>query len=157
MTIFIILFLILLGVLLLLIEFAVIPGITIAGIGGFLLLGASVYMAFDSYGVIPGIITSVFVLLVVPFLFYKFFKSKSGKKMILGSEIEGRVVEVDSAIIHPGDEGITIGRLAPTGKVRINNQTMEAKSISGFVDPKVKIKVVEVLKTQVIVEPIKQE
>lgn len=154
MTILIILFLIFLGVLLLLIEFAVIPGITVAGIGGFLLLGVSVYMAFDTYGLLPGFITLAFVLLVVPVLFYRFFKSKSGKKMVLESEITGRVDEVDANFIHEGDEGISIGRLAPTGKVRINNMVMEAKSMSGFIDHQVKIRVVEVLKTQVIVEPI---
>ena len=42
MTIFAIILLILLGLLLLLIEFVIIPGVTIAGIGGFLLLGTSV-------------------------------------------------------------------------------------------------------------------
>lgn len=157
MTALIILFLIFLGVLLLLLEFVVIPGVTIAGIGGVILLGASVYVAFDSYGVIPGIITLAFVLIAVPVLIYRIFKSKTGKKMMLNSEIDGHVEKVDEQIIHVGDEGITIGRLAPTGKVRINNLSMEAKSAVGFVDPQVKIKVVEVLKTQVIVEPINQE
>ncbi len=157
MNILIILFLIFLGILLLLIEFTVIPGVTIAGIGGFILLGSSVYMAFDTYGVIAGIVTLAFVLIAVPILFYRFFKGRTGKKMVLNSEISGKVVEIDIDTIHPGDEGITIGRLAPTGKARINNQTMEAKSTGGFIDPQVKIKVIEVLKTQVIVEPINQE
>lgn len=157
MTALIILFLIFLGVLLLLLEFVVIPGVTIAGIGGVILLGASVYVAFDTYGVIPGIITLAFVLIAVPVLIYRIFKSKTGKKMMLNSEIDGHVDQVDEQVIHVGDEGITIGRLAPTGKVRINNLSMEAKSAVGFVDPQVKIKVVEVLKTQVIVEPINQE
>ncbi|HKJ43097.1 MAG TPA: NfeD family protein [Sunxiuqinia sp.] len=157
MTILIILFLIFLGVILLLLEFVVIPGITIAGIGGIILLGASVYFAFDKYGVIPGIITLAFVLIAVPMLIYRIFKSRTGKKMMLNSEIDGHVEKVDDQVIHIGDEGITIGRLAPTGKVRINNLSMEAKSAVGFVDPQVKIKVIEVLRTQVIVEPINQE
>jgi membrane-bound ClpP family serine protease len=154
MTILIILFLIFLGIVLLLLEFAVIPGITIAGIGGVLLLGASIYLAFDTYGVLAGIITTAFVLLVSPLLVMRFFKSRAGKRMVLESEISGRVEQIDENTIHPGDEGITIGRLAPTGKVRINNQTMEGKSIVGFIDQQVPVRVVEVLKTQVIVEPI---
>ena len=154
MNILIILFLIFLGILLLLLEFAVIPGITIAGIGGVLLLGASVYLAFDSYGVLVGIITLAFVLIAAPLIVYRFFKSRAGKKMILNSKIDGQVDQVDENLIHIGDEGITLGRLAPMGKVRINNLSMEAKSVTGFVDPKIKIKVIEVLKTQVIVEPI---
>lgn len=154
MTILIILFLIFLGVLLLLLEFAVIPGVTIAGIGGVVMLGASVYLAFSEYGIIAGIVTLAFVLIAVPILFIRFFKSRRGKKMVLESEITGRVDEIDVNTIHPGDEGITVGRLAPTGKVRVNNQTIEGKSISGFIDQQVKIRVVEILKTQIIVEPI---
>lgn len=154
MTILIILFLIFLGIVLLLIEFAVIPGVTIAGIGGVLLLGASVYLAFDTYGVLAGIITTAFVLVVSPILVIRFFKSRAGKKMVLESEISGRVDQIDENTIQPGDEGITIGRLAPTGKVRIKDQTMEGKAIVGFIDQQVPIRVVEVLKTQVIVEPI---
>ncbi len=157
MTILVILFLILLGVLLLLLEFVVIPGITIAGIGGVIFLGISIYLAFDAYGFTAGILTLLFVIIAVPLLIYRLFKGKMGKKMILKSEITGKAVEPDTAAIHPGDEGITVGRLAPMGKVRVNNLTIEAKSVAGFVDPHVKIRVVEVLKTQLIVEPINQE
>ena len=56
MSIFAIILLILLGLLLLLIEFAVIPGVTIAGIGGFLLLAASVYIAFKELGTAAGLL-----------------------------------------------------------------------------------------------------
>ncbi len=157
MNILIILFLIFLGILLLLLEFAVIPGVTIAGIGGVILLGVSVYIAFDSYGIIAGIITLAFVLIATPLLVYRFFKGKTGKKMVLESEITGKAVELDQDLIHVGDEGITLGRLAPMGRVRINNLTMEAKSTGAFIDQQVKIRVVEVLKSQVIVEPINQE
>jgi len=157
MTILIILFLIFLGILLLLLEFVVIPGITIAGIGGVVLLGASVYLAFDSYGVVAGIITLAFVIIAVPIVVYRLFESRTGKKMLLNSEIDGHVEKIDDQLIRMGDEGITLGRLAPTGRVKINNLSMEAKSATGFVDQNVKIKVIEVYRTQVLVEPINQE
>ncbi|MGQ7871252.1 NfeD family protein [Sunxiuqinia sp. sy24] len=157
MTILIILFLIFLGILLLLLEFVVIPGITIAGIGGVGLLGASVYLAFDSYGVLAGIITLAFVIIVVPIIIYRLFQSRSGKRLLLNSEIDGHVEKIDDQLIQVGDEGITLGRLAPTGRVKINNLSMEAKSATGFVDQNVKIKVIEVYRTQVLVEPINQE
>jgi len=154
MTVLIILFLIFLGIVLLLLEFAVVPGITIAGIGGVLLLGASIYLAFDTYGIWAGIATTAFVLIAAPLLVLRFFRSTTGKKMVLESEISGRVDQIDENTIRIGDEGITVGRLAPTGKVRINNLTMEGKAITGFIDQQVAVRVVEVLKTQVIVEPI---
>lgn len=157
MTILIILFLIFLGVLLLLLEFAVIPGITIAGIGGALLLGASIYMAFDAYGLPAGFLTLAFVIFLVPVLFLRFFKGRAGKKMILESEITGKVNENETDLISTGDEGITLGRLAPMGMVRVKDRVVEGKSVSGFIDQKVRVRVTEVLKNQIIVQPIKEE
>ncbi|MEN6455560.1 MAG: NfeD family protein [Prolixibacteraceae bacterium] len=153
MTILIILFLIFLGVLLLLLEFAVIPGVTIAGIGGAVLLGASIYLAFNEYGLAAGFLTLAFVVFAVPVLFFRFFKGRTGKKMVLQTEIKGKVNESETETVRVGDEGITVGRLAPMGKVRINNKVYEGKSQGGFVDQQVKIRVVEVLNTQIIVTP----
>ncbi|MGE4586093.1 MAG: hypothetical protein AB7D05_01995 [Mangrovibacterium sp.] len=157
MTVLIILFLIFLGILLLLLEFAVVPGITIAGIGGALLLGASIYLAFITYGTAAGLVNIAFILIAVPLLFLRFFKGATGKKMILESEISGKAKELAAGAIKPGDKGITAGRLAPIGKVRIKNQLVEGKSQGEFIDQQVGVRVVEVLRTQIIVEPIKQE
>lgn len=154
MTVLIILFLIILGIILLLLELVVIPGITIAGIGGVLVLGASIYLAFAEYGLWAGFITTAFILIAAPVLIVKILKGKAGKRIALQTEITGTVDKIDAALIRIGDEGISIGRLAPTGKVRINGHTMEGKAQTGFIDEQTSIRVVEVLKTQVIVEPI---
>lgn len=154
MTILAIILLILLGLLLLLIEFAVIPGVTVAGIGGFLMLGASVYIAFTSYGTGAGFITLTFVLIAAPALIYYFFKSKAGKKMILDSHIDGQVEYVNKEKIAVGDTGKSIGRLAPTGKARVNGEVVEAQSTGAFIDHNTEIKVIKILSNKIIVEPI---
>lgn len=156
MTAFTIILLIFLGLLLLLIEFAVIPGVTIAGIGGFVLLGLSVYIAFAEYGTGIGFLTLTFVLVASPLLIVYFFKSKSGKKMVLESLIDGKVETVDNEKIHVGDTGKTVGRLAPSGKVKINGEVLEAQSVSGYVDHNTEIKVIKILTNKIIVEPIKK-
>jgi membrane-bound ClpP family serine protease len=46
--------LIVLGLFLLVVEFFMIPGITIAGIGGFLIIIYSVYSAYTNYGTTAG-------------------------------------------------------------------------------------------------------
>ena len=157
MTIFAIILLILLGLVLLLIEFAVIPGVTIAGIGGFLMLGASVYIAFSEYGTGAGFITLTFVLIAAPALIYYFFKSKSGKKMILDSQINGKMEYIDSEKIAVGDTGKSIGRLAPTGKARVNGEVVEAQSTGAFIDHNTEIKVIKILTNKIIVEPINKD
>lgn len=156
MSILAIILLILLGLVLLLIEFAVIPGITIAGIGGFLLLAGAVFIAFREYGTIPGFVTLLIVLILAPAMIYYFFKSKSGKKMILEKNIKGKVDLIDETKISAGDTGKTIGRLAPAGKVRINGEVVEAQSTGILIDQHTEIKVLKIDSNKVIVEPLKK-
>ena len=140
----------------LLIEFAVIPGVTVAGIGGFILLGLSVYIAFSAYGSGAGFLTLTFVLIASPLLIYYFFRSKAGKKMVLDSLIDGKVESVDPEKIHAGDTGKTIGRLAPSGKVKVNGEIVEAHSAGGFIDHNTEIKVLKIHMNKIIVEPVKK-
>ncbi|MCF6356194.1 MAG: NfeD family protein [Draconibacterium sp.] len=153
MSVFAIVLLILLGLVLLLIEFAVIPGVTIAGIGGFLLLGASVYIAFSDFGAGAGFITLLVVLIVAPLMIYYFFKSRSGKKMILNSKIVGKVETINKEKINVGDIGKSIGRLAPTGKVKVSGEIVEAQSTGLFIDHNTEIVVSKILSNKIIVEP----
>lgn len=153
MSVFAIVLLILLGLVLLLIEFTVIPGVTIAGIGGFLLLGASVYIAFSDFGTGVGFITLLVVLIAAPLMIYYFFKSRSGKNMILNSRIIGKVETIDIEKIKIGDIGKSIGRLAPTGKVKVSGEIVEAQSTGLFIDHNTEIIVSKILSNKIIVEP----
>jgi membrane-bound ClpP family serine protease len=154
MSIFAIILLILLGLVLLLIEFAVIPGVTIAGIGGFLLLAASVYISFSEYGTGAGFLTLTFVLVASPLMIYYLFKSKSGKKMILESKIDGKVETINDSKINVGDTGKSIGRLAPMGKVKVNGEIIEAQSTGSFIDQNKEIRILKILSNKIIVELI---
>ena len=48
MTVFVIVLLLLLGIVLLLLEFLVVPGVTIAGIGGVIMMGGGIYLAYTT-------------------------------------------------------------------------------------------------------------
>ena len=155
MTIVAIIVLILLGLLLLLLEFAVIPGVTIAGIGGFLMLAGSVYLAFAQYGTGAGFATLLVVIIAAPALVIYFFRSKAGKKMVLETNIDGKVETFETDNIHPGDTGITLGRLAPMGKVKVNGVSVEAQSTGSYIDQNRPVKILKVYPGKVIVELIK--
>lgn len=157
MTILAIIVLILIGLLLLILEFAVIPGVTIAGIGGVAMLIASVYLAFSEYGMLAGFLTLMLILITGPFLFYYFFKTRAGKKMVLDTNIDGKVETFNTDHFKTGDTGITAGRLAPTGKVKMNGETVEAQSTGIFIDHNKPVRVVRVLPNKLIVELIKTE
>lgn len=157
MSLLAIVLLIILGLILLLIEFAVIPGVTIAGVGGFLLLAASVYIAFADLGNLAGFITLAVVLIASPVMIYYLFKSRAGKKMILDSEIRGKVENFSPDKVKVGDVGKTIGRLAPMGKIKVNGEVVEAQSSGVFIDHQTDIRIIKIQMNKIIVEPIKNE
>src|SRR5690554_2687614 len=154
MSIFAIILLICLGLILLLIEFALIPGITIAGIGGFILLGISVYIAFIEFGTGIGFLTLAFVLFASPLMIYYLFQSKTGKKLMLETLIDSKVETSINEKIHIGDTGKTIGRLAPSGRVKVQGEVVDALSTGGFIDHNSEVKVIKILSNKIIVEPI---
>jgi membrane-bound ClpP family serine protease len=157
MNLLIILFLIFLGIVLLLIEFTILPGITIAGVGGVLLFGYSIYLAFTSYGTLGGFLTLAFVLIVAPTMVVMLFKGKSGKKMVLNTVLHGFTNEIDQEKVKIGDIGVTIGRLAPMGKIKVNNEVVEVKSTGTFIDPGEKVRIIHIEKSLVTVEPLNIE
>ena len=51
-----------------------------------------------------------------------------------------------------GQEGTTVSRLAPTGKIEIEGEFYEAQSLSTFIDPRKKIRVAKVEGAKIYVE-----
>ena len=156
MNFLIIIFLIILGIVLLLIEVTILPGITVAGVGSFLVLVYSVYLAFTAYGSLVGFLTLAFVLIVSPLLVYYFFKGKAGKSMVLNTVLTGVANEINPEKVKVGDVGVTIGRLAPMGKIKVNDEVVEVRSTGTFVNPGEKVRIIHIEKSLVTVEPLNQ-
>ena len=64
-----ILILVLIGVLLLVAELVLLPGISVAGIGSLLAFGAAIFYAFIQYGVLIGLVT----LTAAVFRYWQFY------------------------------------------------------------------------------------
>ena len=141
------------GIALVLLEFLVVPGVTIAGIGGFALMIAGVYFAYDHYGAPIGHYFLVGVVILSIVMIYFALRSNTWKRLSLKSEITSRTNVHDEEAFHIGDFGITITRMAPMGKVLVNNQSIEATSTGGFIDENTEIEVVKVLQNKLIVKP----
>ncbi|MCF8363133.1 MAG: NfeD family protein [Prolixibacteraceae bacterium] len=151
-----VLLLLLLGIVLLIIEFMLIPGITIAGIASVIAFGAGIVLSFQYWGTMPGLITLFVTLVFVPVFLYFLFKGRAVKPMMLNSDIRGKVINIDDQKIHIGDEGVSIGRLNPTGMAKIEGVSVEARSRGIFIDPKTPLKVTKIEGNTVIVEPLNQ-
>ncbi|MDR0232532.1 MAG: NfeD family protein [Dysgonamonadaceae bacterium] len=153
MDIFITTVLLILGIILILAEIFLLPGITIAIIGGALFVGGGLFYAYTHLGVEGGNIALVVSILIFLFTFFWLVKSKTINKIGLKTDIDSTVADEKLMLeIKEGDEGITVSRLNPIGKVKVNQMTVEAKTLGGFVDDNVEVVVLKVFPTQIVVK-----
>ena len=155
MTVTLIIVLILVGLALMVVEVIVLPGITVAGIAGTLLIGCGVYLTFKWFGGTAGTYSLIGTgILFIIFLIYA-LRAKTWDRLSLHSEIDGKVNVVNTNDIKIGDKGTTVSRLAPIGKILIHGQIMEGKSEFGLIDENREIEVVHVNESTVVVQESK--
>jgi len=158
MSILAVILLILLGVFLFIVEFLLVPGITIAGVGGAILMGVAVYFAYTVHGNTVGNYTLVATLVFTIGGGAYVLRAKTWQRLALNKGIDSKVeVGLEEDAVKVGDRGVSITRMAPIGKVLINGLTVEGKSHRGFIDPHTPIEVIKVLNTQVVIKSIKEE
>jgi membrane-bound ClpP family serine protease len=153
MSLLAIIIIILLGIFLLLVEFLLIPGITVFGIGGFVFILLGIGSSYYFHGIQTGNFTLLGTVVLSFITIYFVFKGKTWKKIGLQANISSKNEPFDTGLIHPGDNGRTVTRLAPVGKAMVNDIICEAKSMGGFINENTDIVVVKVLNTQIIVKP----
>jgi len=153
MDIFITTVLLLLGILLILAEIFLLPGITFAIVGGAIFMGGGLFYAYTHLGVEGGNIALAVSIITFIFTFFWLIKSKTINKIGLQTDIDSTVADkklMDE--IKEGDEGITVSRLNPVGKAKVNQITVEAKTLGDFVDEDVEVVVLKVYPTQIVVK-----
>ncbi len=154
MEIAIVAILIVAGVLFLLAELFLIPGLSVAGVAGFLSLAGAVYYAYVKIGTFAGSLTALIMLAVMSFAVYLFLKSRALDKMSLHADISAKIDNLQGRNIKRGDTGITLSRLAPMGKIEVNGLEAEAKTLEGFIDENTMVRVMDIQGNTVIVETV---
>ena len=140
------------GIILILVEIFLIPGITIAAIAGGLFAVGGIFYAFNSLGTTAGIITLAVSVLITGAAFIYLIKSKALEKIALKTNVDSTVASKTDIGVEVGDQGITISRLNPIGKVKVNEVVMEGKSMGDFISEDTEIEVVKVSPTQLLVK-----
>ncbi len=126
--------LILVGIVLIIAEVLLIPGVGVAGILGLLSMGGSCWYAFYEFGnVTGGIVTGVTALVLVAFAVIV-LRAKTWKRMTLDTAIRSKVNQLNIEL-NVGDRGRTTTRLAPMGSVRFGSEVVEVKALEGIIDP----------------------
>ncbi len=154
MTALIIVLLIVFGIVLLLLEFLVIPGVTLAAVGGILMMVGGIYMSYDHYGNSVGHLTVLASIVLSGISLAFALKSKTWNRIMLNTEVDSKVLKLEDDSISIGDQGVCVSRLAPMGQVKLNQKIVEARSTGAYVDEKTKVVVVGIIDKIVIVKPI---
>jgi membrane-bound ClpP family serine protease len=128
--------LIVVGLLLIVAEIVLIPGIFVTGILGVASLVYSCIYAFEVFGQTGGIITIAVNIVLAVFFVVLVLCSKTWKKLTLHTNIDSHTdSKPEEKGIHVGQKGVTITRLCPMGKIKIGDQFLEATGTEGIIDP----------------------
>ncbi len=154
MSLGLIIFLIVLGILLFLLEFLVVPGITVAGIGGAISIVAALVLAFYYHGPKTGVAVLIGTTVIIILTIVLMLKAGTWEKLMLKRSIDSKVdmVHKDEGRVNEGDAGQTVTRLNPMGKVVVNGEYYEAKSMDRLIDQGKEIVVVKVEINKLIVK-----
>lgn len=150
-----IIILVVLGLLFLLTEILLLPGISVGGVLSLVCYGCATYMAFDSYGALGGGIVIAVISVLSLAVTVVSLRAKTWQRLSLQQRIEsaGNVAPQHDDV-KVGDRGMTVSRLSPMGTVSLGGKTYEAKSADAYVDPKTEIEVVGFENFNVIVKKV---
>ncbi len=151
----VIIILILVGLLMMILEMIVIPGVGFAGIAGFILMAVAIWLAYSREGVMAGNITLGGIVIVNAVGLILVLRSKTWKNAALKTVNSGTIVGVKESNLHVGDMGVTISRCAPMGKAEFNGAFFEVSTLSDFIDQKQNIEIIRISGNKIFIKKTK--
>lgn len=143
--------LILVGILLLVLEILMLPGL-LAGIAGVVLIILSLAWAYVDHGSFVGNILFASTLVMTFAAVYGSLKSKAWTRFGLKDTIDSKVNDLSHTQVKPGDQGVCLSALRPSGTIEVNSHRMEASTNGNILQAGTKVEVLEVLPGKVIVK-----
>ncbi len=151
---FYIVLLIFLGLLFLVAELVLLPGVSIGALLSLVCYGSSIYLAFRDYGPLTGIVV-ILVILVLSIVAVVFsLRAKTWQRFSLKQEIRSSSMPDPNVELQVGARGKNVSRLSPMGKIMIDGRLYEAKSQDVYIDPRSDVEVVGFENFSVIVKKV---
>lgn len=144
--------LLLLGVLLILLEILFVPGTTVVGVGGVILLGIGIFLSYQYLGTIAGHVSLASCLVVIFLSLIVLLKGQTWKRMALETTIDGKSVGQVENMVSVGDVGVSISRLNPMGKAMFGDRILEVTTTGEFIEADKEIEVIKVQQNRVTVK-----
>lgn len=148
--------LIIAGIVFMLIEMLLIPGVGVAGIFSLAAMAAASWYSFEFISPSAGWWVTVGQLAVLVVMIVFILRKKTWKRFELKDELKSKV-NVEQERLSVGDKGVTVTRLAPIGNARFEKISCEVKTYDGkMMDSGVEVEVVAVENNQVLVKSVNQ-
>jgi len=163
--------LLILGIILLGVEIFVIPGFGIAGIAGISLIIIALILSMQDF-VLPSpsmpwqmdmllrnilvvigsfIVAFICALLALRYVFPRI--SVKGQGPYLSATLENFHADSESVKqVNPGDQGIVVSPLRPSGKIRVGDQTYDVVTEGDFIERNANVVVIKISGNRIIVE-----
>ena len=149
--------LLVLGVILMLVEMLLVPGIGIAGFLSLGSLGVACWYAFAEISTAAGWWTSLAAVLLLGIMLFFILRAKTWRRFELKTEVTSRM-GTEARDVKVGDRGIAFTRLAPMGTGRFGAVSCEVKSYDNkMIAAGTPVEVVAVEENKPLVKPITQE
>lgn len=139
------------GFIMVVLEFLVFPGTSVVGFIGLACIGFGIYLGYKFFGTATGHVIVLGAAVAGALLTWYALRAKTWKKLSLNTQIDSKVEGVDPAV-KVGDAGITVGRLAPMGRVKVGACVVEALSESGYIETNREVEILKVYTDKVIVK-----
>ena len=143
MTLTAVILLLIFGILLMIAEVLVIPGVGFVGIIGFILLAIAIYFGYEISENTGHVVLGVGAVSSIGILVLS-LRAKTWDRLSLKSELKGKSnPDKYEDIFKVGDKGKSTTRLNPIGKALIADRVVEVKSYSEFIDENKEIEIIK--------------
>lgn len=144
------------GILFLVAELLIVPGVGFAGFFGLAsMIGAS-YFSFSQMGPTVGaIVTAIEIAVVIAVTVYA-LREKTWQKLALKTNIESKISDA-SVEVRIGQTGHTETRLAPMGTARFDGVAVEVKAMQGIIDAGTEIVITLIEDKKIYVKPVEDQ
>lgn len=148
-----IIFIILVGILLMILDFLVIPGGVVAIFGVLCMIGG-VVASFVQYGATAGVVCLLLTAAVTIGSFVLMMRTKTWRRLQLKTEIDGKMNDIDPEKVKVGMRGVALSRLAPMGTGQFGDEVVEVSSAQEFIEVDTAIEIVKIDGGKVVVKTV---
>ncbi len=156
MDIAIILSIIIGGIFLLVLEVFLIPGTTVAGVIGLILVVLGNVFGILYLSTVASTAILLCSIIISGIMIYIGYKAIQEKGIVLEQKLDKSKITTRAARrpVSVGDRGYAFGNIRPEGKAIINNLTYNVESRGSFISDNVQLEVIEVQANIIIVKAV---